>query len=135
MINTTHNDKIKSIINKYGIEQSLDIIVGGKDTIRQIYQDNILEFLNQFNDLTKVEEDGRIYYVDKDRSALFFYNQTKKDGYAYIHYYKIWLFFSDVIVIKSEEIQSIIKNWLKQTYNINGLTPCLSHGVMYIQLE
>jgi hypothetical protein len=124
MINTTkHNDKIKSIIYKYGIVKSLDFIVNDKETIRQVYNNNLLEFLNQFNDLKTVEKSNVIYYVDKDKLPLFMYYQDKKNGNVYISYNRIWMFFSDVIGLKSEEIKGIMKNWLEETYNLRGLTP------------
>ena len=121
--NINHNNKIKSIISKYGIDKSLDLIVGGMDTIKQIYINNPSEFLNQFNDLTPIEMDGQIIYVNKDRIPLVMYNQNKKYRSVWIDYYRIWMFFSEVIDMKTEEIQSIIKNWLEQTYNITGLIP------------
>ena len=38
------------------------------------------KFLNRFNDLEMVIEDGRVYYVDKDGKPLFYYRQDiKKD--------------------------------------------------------
>jgi hypothetical protein len=121
--NINHNNKIKSIISKYGIDKSLDLIAGGKDTIKQIYINNPSEFLNQFNDLTPIEMDGQIYYVNKDRIPLVRHNQNKKYRSVWIDYYRIWLFFSEVIDMKTEEIKSIINNWLEQTYNITGLRP------------
>ena len=123
MDTTIHNDKIKSTISKYGLSKSLDLIVGGKDTIRQIYNNNLLEFLNQFNDLTTVEKSNVIYYVDKDKRPLFYYYHDEKNGNVYISYNRIWMFFSVIIGLKSEEIKGIMKNWLEETYNLRGLTP------------
>jgi hypothetical protein len=124
MINTTkHNNKIKSTISKYGIELSINMIVGGTDTIKQIYNNNLLEFLNQFNYLIPVENDNKIYYVNKDRLPLFYYYQDEENGYVYINYERIWVFFSKVIGLEYKEIQGIIKNWLDEVYNLSGLTP------------
>jgi len=53
------SERIKSIVNKYGIDKAIEMIVGGKNTIRNVYQSNPLEFLNQFNDLIPVEKDGK----------------------------------------------------------------------------
>ncbi len=63
------NRKIKSTIEKYGIEHAMNLF-GDKGIIKRIYQNNPSEFLDQFNDLTPVEKDDRIYYVDKDRLPL-----------------------------------------------------------------
>ena len=116
-------DKIKSVIYKHGISKSIDIIVGGIDTIKQIYNNNPSEFLNQFNDLTIVETDDKIVYVDKDRLPLFYYYPDEIDGYVSINYDRIWMFFSDVIGLKYSEIQTIINNWLEEIYNIIDLIP------------
>ena len=123
MINTINIDKIKSLISKYGIFKSIDIIVGGKETIKQIYINNPSEFLNQFNDLKPVEIDDKIFYVDKNGLSLFMYHSNKKNGYLYLNYDRIWFFFSDVIGIETTDIQYIINNWLNDRYNLNGLTP------------
>ena len=117
------SERIKSIVNKYGIERALEIIAGGVKTIRQVYDDNPLEFLNQFNDLKPVEIDDVIYYVDKDKIPVFYYFPNNKNSEVFINYYIIWMFFSVVIELESSEIKGILKNWLKETYNITGFTP------------
>ena len=115
--------RVKSIVNKYGFDKAIEMVVGGKDTIEKVYQDNPLEFLDQFNDLIPVEKDGITYYVDKDRLPLFYYYPNKENGYVYINNERIWKFFSKVIGLKYSEIQIIINNWLEEAYNIRGLTP------------
>jgi len=118
------NHKIKSMINKYGFKETLRLFDNNKDIIRRAYQDNPSEYLNQFNDLTKVDEFGdKIYYVDKDRLPLFIYFQDRKNGHVSINNDRIWSFFEDVIGLDYEKIQGVIKNWLEETYNLKGLTP------------
>jgi hypothetical protein len=121
------SERVKSIVNKYGIEQAIEMVVGGPDTIRNAYQDNPLSYLNQFNDLTIVETDNKIVYVDKDRLPLFYYFPDEKNGYVYFNYDRIWMFFSDVIGLKYSEIQTIINNWLEETYNLRELTPTCNY--------
>ena len=116
-------ERVKSIVKKYGIEQALELVAGGMDTIRIVYEDNPESFLDQFNNLTSVEMNNKIYYVDKNGSPLFYYFPDEKNGYVYIYYYRIWMFFSDVLELKYSETQDIIKNWLEKNYNIKGLTP------------
>ena len=117
------SERVKSMVKKFGIDRSIELVVGGMDTIRNVYQDNPSEFLNQFNDLTPVEKDDKIVYVDKDRLPLFYYYPNKENGYVYINHGRIWKFFEEVIGLKYSEIKNIINNWLEETYNLRGLTP------------
>jgi len=123
MININNINKIKSLISKYGITKSINILVDGKNTIRQIYINNPSEFLNHFNDLKPIQKDNKIYYTDKNGLPLFFYYPNHKYNAVYINNDKIWFFFSRIINIEYSEIQSIIKKWLEQSHNLNGLTP------------
>ena len=66
-------ERIKSIVNKYGIKHATEVL-GGVEIIKNAYQDNPLEFLNQFNDLIPVKKDYFMYYVDKDKIPLFKYD-------------------------------------------------------------
>jgi hypothetical protein len=116
------NHKVKSMIKKYGLKETLKLFDNNKDIIRRTYQDNPLEFLNNFNNLTPVEIGSMIFYVDKDRLPLFMHYQDIKDRYIYINYNRIWSFFLDVIGLNDKKIQNIIKTWLEETYNLSGLT-------------
>ena len=118
------NKKIRSAVEKLGLEQSRQMF--GDELIKQAYINNPLSFLDQFNNLKPVEKDDKIYYVDNDNLALFFYyieDQESKNGYYYINYYRIWSFFEDVMDYSRTEIQEIIEEWLGTTYNLRGLTP------------
>ena len=117
------NHKIKSMVNKYGFEETLVLFENNIDVIKRAYQDNPIEFLNQFNDLTPVEKDNVIYYVDEDRLPLFAYSQDRKNSIVWVKYARIWMFFEEIIGLDDMEIQGILKYWLEETYNLTGLTP------------
>ena len=119
----SQSERVKSIVNKYGFGRAIELVVGGIDTIKQAYQDNLESFLDQFNDLTPVEKGDKIFYIDKDGNPLFMYYPNKKNRGVYMNYDRIWLFFEVVIGIDYDETQTIIYNWLKETYNLSGLTP------------
>ena len=98
----------------------------GKDIIKQAYIENPESFLDQFNNLRPVEKGDKIFYVDNDNLPLFMYykeDQDSKYGHYYINYYRIWLFFGEIIGYNYTEIQEIMKEWLGTTYNLRGLTP------------
>jgi len=117
------NDRIRSTVEKLGLEDALKIFGGNKDIIRRSYKDNPLSFLDQFNNLKPVIKDGRIYYVNENNIPLFYYYQDEKNGYCYINFWKIWVFFLIVFGYKYSEIQQLIKEWLGETYNLGELTP------------
>ena len=116
--------KIRSVVEKLGLKLSREMF--GDEIIKQAYIDNPLSFLNQFNNLRPVEKDNRVYYMDNDNLPLFMYykeDQDSKYGHYYINYYRIWLFFEEIIGYNYTEIQEIMKEWLGTTYNLRGLTP------------
>jgi len=116
-------DKVKSMVNKYGIEHTLEFFDTNIDIIKKVYQDDPSEFLNQFNNTIRVEKDGKIYYVDKNNIPLFYYSQDKENGCVWISYERVWIFFSEIIRLNRDEIVVIMNNWLEEDYNIKDLTP------------
>ena len=118
------NRKIRFAVEKLGLVQAREMM--GDELIKQGYIDNPLSFLEQFNNLKPVEKGDKIFYVDNDNLPLFMYykeDQDSKYGHYYINYYRIWLFFEEIIGYNYTEIQEIMKEWLGTTYNLRGLTP------------
>lgn len=116
--------KIRSAVEKLGVGQSLDIF--GKDILKQVYIDNPISFLNQFNNLRPIEVDNVIYYVDNDDHPLFYFYKKSKGGniyYCFINIERIWLFFRDIMDYNEIKIQKILKEWLGKTYNLGELIP------------
>jgi hypothetical protein len=116
--------KIRSAVVILGIDQSLDIF--GKDILKQVYIDNPISFLNQFNNLRPVEKDREIYYVDNDNRPLFYFykeQQRINSCFCFINIERIWLFFRDTMDYNKIKIQKIIKEWLGTTYKLGELTP------------
>ena len=132
-MNEKLNHKIRLTVEKLGLKQSLEMF--GKDILKQVYIDNPLSFLNQFNNLKPVEVNNIIYYVDNDNLPLFYYyeeDQELKDGYYYINYRIIWSFFEKVIGYNYTEIQEIMKEWLGTTYNLRWLTPSVGLNLTFL---
>jgi len=86
----------------------------------------VYKFLNRFNDLEKVIRNDRVYCVDKDRKPLFYYYQNGKNEYILFSYNRIWSFFKEFFLMKHQEIATILKDWLEETYKIKGFTPMTS---------
>ena len=119
----SQSERVKSMVKKYGIDQAIEMVAGGIDTIKQAYKDNPESFLVQFNDLKPKEIFNKIYYVDKDGNPLFYYYPNGKTGNVYISYERIWKFINEVIGLERFEIKDVIKNWLGEAYNLEGITP------------
>ena len=84
----------------------------------------VLKWLNkEFGDLTPAVVGDKTFYVDKDRKPLFFYYQNEKNGYVYISYDKIWVFFESIFGLNTLQTKEILKVWLEETYNLRGVTP------------
>ena len=84
----------------------------------------VLKWLNkEFGDLTPAVKGRKTYYVDKDRKPLFFYYQDLKNGYVYINYDRIWVFFESIFGLNTLQTKEIMKVWLDETYNLRGITP------------
>lgn len=125
------SERIKSIVNKYGLKRSIDMIAGGVKTIRQVYDDNPLEFLNQFNNLTPVERDDyyntRIYYMDENNHPIFYYEENSNVKKVYFNFYLLWVFFI-YLGYTNEDTINILKKWLYDTYGIRGFEPTVKSG-------
>ena len=119
------SERVKSMVKKFGLEQAIEMIVGGMDTIVQAYRDNPLEFLDQFNDLTIVETGDITYYLDEDRTTIF-YIESGQDKIN-INPRKVWDFFWVGMKYSYNEIRNIMLNWLKEKHGITGLTPFIGH--------
>jgi hypothetical protein len=116
--------KIRLTIKQLGLKQSRQMF--GDDIIRQVYNNNPLLFLNQFNNLTPVEEDGDVIYVDNNDEILFSYykkDQDSKNGYYWIRRNIIIIFLNEIMGYTHDEIKEIMKGWLKVNYNLGELSP------------
>ena len=88
----------------------------------------IIKWLNkEFGNLTEVVRDDKTFYVDKDQKPLFFYYHNEKNGYVYISYDKIWVFFESIFGLNTSQTKEILKVWLEETYNLRGVTPWLTY--------
>ena len=83
-----------------------------------------LKWLNkEFGNLTPVVKRDKTFYVDENRKPLFVYYQDEKNGFIYVDYDRIWVFFDSIFGLKRPQTQEILKVWLEETYNLRGLTP------------
>ena len=122
MINS-NIDKIKSVISKHGLFKSLNMLVDGKNIIKQIYINNPSEYLNQFNNLI-IHNDissNKIIYFNDNNIPILSYEPNNKT--IYVNYHLIWSFYEEIFNIEYIQIQSILMKWLEQSHNLIGYKP------------
>jgi len=127
------NEFVKVLKEKIGedggdrYEPDFEVEVAEQLTINESVDNkskSVLKWLNkEFGDLTPVVKDDRTYYVDKNRKPLFYYYHNEKNGYVYINYKRIWVFFEDIFGLKRPQMREIVEVWLEETYNLRGITP------------
>ena len=94
-------------------------------------QELVLKWLNkEFGNLTPAVVDDKTFYVDEDRKPLFMYYQDEENGYVYINYDRIWVFFESIFGLNTLQTKEILKVWLEETYNLRGITPYKSDVIL-----
>jgi len=88
----------------------------------------VIKWLNMyFGDLTTKTANDRynsIYYVNLNDEVMMEYDQDYEN--IYIHYDHIWSKLESLFHINYDEIQSIMKVWLEETYKLEGVKPIKS---------
>ena len=96
-------------------------------------QELVLKWLNKkFGNLTPVVTRDKIFYVDKNRSPLFFYYQDVSNPRTHINYYGLWVLFKDIFGLEVQQIREILAIWLEDTYNLEGFTETYSNRYTYL---
>ena len=84
----------------------------------------VIKWLNKyFSNLTpkKYKDVNSVFYLNSNNEILMEYNKENK--YIFIHHKYIWSYLGSLFHLKYDEIQSIIKVWLKETYKLRKLEP------------
>ena len=110
------NDKVRLAVKKMGLEQSRQMF--GDEIIKKAFIDNPLSFLEQFNDLRRIERGFDINYVDKNNYIIFHYNPDDDRHRSLYVYYDIWSFFGTTMEYSDHDTKEIIKNWLNDIYGL-----------------
>ena len=78
---------------------------------------------NNFGNLTPIVKRNKTQYVNDNELPLFYYHQDNKNGFVYVNSKILWSSLETLFNMEYEQIQDVIKHWLKKTYNIDGLIP------------
>ena len=112
--------KIRSTVEMLGLDQSLNLF--GVDILKQAYIDNPESYLDNFKELTIVEDFVFINYMDK-RGKLVFFIPIKKissmDKFIRVKP-EIFDFFLNIIDQDFDDTRKIINDWLKIKFNLDS---------------
>ena len=111
--------KIRNAVDKLGLEQSLNLF--GKDILKQAYIDKPESYLDNFKEITTIEDPIFINYIDK-RGELVFFISIKKissmDKFIRVKP-EIFDFFLSIIDLDFDDTRKIINDWLKIKFNLD----------------
>ena len=113
-------DKLKNIVKNVGPKQASDIVGGAENLLKLAFNDKPMEFLHLFDNLDVVQSEEMsnwILFRYKKGENLMIYD--KKENVFYISYIKFWAFLQNFY--SENEIKLIIKKWLSEIYNLNGI--------------
>jgi len=85
----------------------------------------VIKWLNKhFGDLTPKKDKNdpnSVFYVNSNDKVMMEYDKISES--VYIHYNNIWSKIESMFNIKYDDVISIMKVWLRDTYNLEGVTP------------
>ena len=87
----------------------------------------VIKWLNMYyGDLTPktyLNIPGKVLYLDKrSRTVLEYEKDNQYEPTVWVDSDILWSKITDIFHIKYNEIQSILEIWLKETYNLEGIT-------------
>jgi len=65
-----------------------------------------------------------VFYVDSSNNVILQY--AKLNEHVYIHYGDIWSLLEKIFHIGHNDVKSIIKIWLEDTYKLKGVRPIVN---------
>ena len=133
---SSKQDVLKKHVLKNGWEDVAEMVGGFDILYKHTFNNDYNEFLKLYSNLEVVqceqEPNWTLYRFEKGNNMMVY---DKKNEYVFIDYHVIWLFFKDGIDLNYDEIQSIMKKWLDEVYNLRGVTPRLPKELYAMQLD
>ena len=94
----------------------------------------IIKYLNkEYGDLEEYRTDEypeSVFYI-KDKKV---YMEPENDV-LWVDYYTIWQDLDTIFSLKNSEIKHIITHWVKETYNLEGVTPIRMYTLLRFRWE
>jgi hypothetical protein len=128
IITESQGNNLKSIIKKLiknkGIEFAIKSVNGFDNFVKITDIDSPVSFLNLFNDLEVVdsEEDSDLvlFRFKQNHNIMVLDTRTER---LYVNYNEIWYFLQSKFILRYNEAQQLIKNWVSKVYNLTDIEP------------
>jgi hypothetical protein len=127
--------KVKMMIEKLGLQESIKILGGNTKLIKLTYENNPLEFMDNFKDLKGVINRDNPEYISYKKNDKVVMIQDDVDTALFFDYNEIWYFFNKIFNMENKEIQRILSQWLEDTLNLEGYRPSIIFEDRMILLE
>ena len=116
-------DILKLSIKDLGVQSAINTVGGWKNFCKVLKIESPMDFLHLFDDLEQVQSEKDKHLVlfrYKPRHNFMIYD--RKTEVVYINYIEIWSFLEYKFGLKYSEINSLIKEWLDEVYNLSRVT-------------
>ena len=114
---------LKQQIRDFGIQDASELVGGMDEFLLIMYNNDPMEFLNEFNDLNVVQStenpDWVLFRFEPKKNIMVY---DRKNKTVYINYYEIWSVLQSYFGLNYSEIQRFTKRWLNEVYNLRGIT-------------
>ena len=117
---TSIKHKLQNMVKDLGWEKTSIAVGGPKNLAKLAFDNNPYEFLNLFNDMDIIKDNGHKYYkTKKGENVMLFIPKTKKlyikkdfvsfikEGFGYSYY----------------NIYELTKDWVNTSFKLKGVSP------------
>ncbi len=117
-------DKVHQMVKTEGWRNTSEILgLSGEELAQMFFNNDPMEFLNQYNDLEVVQsetnKDFTLFRYKPEHNLMIY---DRKNGEVSVNWQKIWSFLKEGFDLNYDEIQEITQRWLAETYNLNAAT-------------
>ncbi len=123
------NKKVRLAVENLGFYTAIKMFGGNLDIIKRAYIDNPLSYLNQFEKLNPVKKGEVMFYRDEKGKPLFAYYKDDGRHLVNIDNDRIWAFYYELLDYDYDDVQSLLKVWLKDTYGLNYVIPLRAYQI------
>ncbi len=130
IITEEQNDKltqrVKMMVEKLGLRESIKMLGGNTNLIKRAYENNPLEFMDNFKDLESVINPDNPDYVMYKKNGKVVMDRSYSGKRFWFSYYDIWSFYEDVFKMGYNKTERILSQWLEETLKLKGYTPLIT---------